>query len=103
MGRVLELEPLGIRGAPADSHPLGRYRRGAGPSGDLGRWRNDAPQLAIARASAEKLRRPVERALGDSSLAEGARRLSREPAGQDGAARAADELEALAADDRARG
>ena len=46
---------------------------------------------------AAKLRRIVSRALANASLAEAAQRLSRALAGEDGAARAADELEALAA------
>ena len=47
-------------------------------------------------ASAAKLRRAVERALGDESLRAGAARFAREFEGQDGAANAADELEELA-------
>jgi UDP:flavonoid glycosyltransferase YjiC (YdhE family) len=48
-------------------------------------------------ASARKLRDAISRALADRSLAEGAKRLSQGIAAEDGAARAADELEALAA------
>ena len=46
-------------------------------------------------SSAGKFRRTVERALADESLRENALRFAREFEGQDGAARAADELEAL--------
>jgi UDP:flavonoid glycosyltransferase YjiC (YdhE family) len=51
-------------------------------------------------ASAARLRQAVERALADDSLRTGARRLAEAFAGADGAARAADELEALAAGGR---
>jgi UDP:flavonoid glycosyltransferase YjiC (YdhE family) len=47
-------------------------------------------------ASAAKLRRLVSRALADPSLGDGARRLADALRAEDGAARAADELEALA-------
>jgi MGT family glycosyltransferase len=48
-------------------------------------------------ASAARLRAAVERALGDPSLREAARRLAAELGARDGAATAADELESLAA------
>jgi MGT family glycosyltransferase len=47
-------------------------------------------------SSARKLRRVVDEALGDVSLKEGAERMARAFAGEDGAARAVEELESLA-------
>jgi MGT family glycosyltransferase len=46
-------------------------------------------------ASPRKLRAAVARALDDPALAEGARRMSKELTAQDGAARAAEELEGM--------
>jgi MGT family glycosyltransferase len=70
-----------------------------------GRDQNDIAARVVAHgaglragqgASAAKLRRLVSRALADASLADRARRLGSALRAQDGAERAADELEALA-------